>query len=136
MSPLDTILDEPLGSRSHVVTLRGAIDVDAARELERRLRDLVLEGKRTIIADLTDAEELTPSLLGALMRAQRSLDWRNGRLLLVCDSEHMRERLAMVGLPNLFEIVDARRITRLRRFLASHSARRQSGSGCARDDRP
>lgn len=60
MSPLDTILDEPLGSRSHVVTLRGAIDVDAARELERRLRDLALEGKRTIVADLSGAERSSP----------------------------------------------------------------------------
>lgn len=99
MSPLDTILDEPLGSRSHVVTLRGAIDVDAAREVERRLRDLALEGKRTIVADLSGAEELTPSLLGALIRAQRSLSWRHGRLLLVCDSSRVRQRLAVVGLP-------------------------------------
>lgn len=38
--PLDTIPGEPLGSRSHVVTLR-VIDVDAARELGRRLLRLV-----------------------------------------------------------------------------------------------
>ena len=117
MSMSETVLDEPLGSRSHIVTMRGAIDVDAAPELERRLRDLAMRGKRTVVVDLSDAEELTPSLLGTLIRAQRSLSWRSGRLLRVCESEMVRERLARVGLPDMFELVDVRRITRLRRFL-------------------
>jgi hypothetical protein len=40
--PDATIVDEPLGLRSHRFTIRGTVDIDDARELERRLRDVVL----------------------------------------------------------------------------------------------
>ena len=101
-----SIIDEAAGSRSHVVSIRGEVDVAVARELERRVRDLALAGKSTIVADISEAEELTPSLLGALIRAQRSLSWRNGRLLLAGTTQSVREQLALVGLPDLFELVE------------------------------
>ena len=129
MSRLWQIVDEPLGVRTHLITLRGMIDVDVARELERRVRDLAMAGKRTIVVDLTALEEFTPSLLGALIRAQRSLSWRNGRMPLVCDSSHVRQRLTFVGLPHLFDLVDEGELARLRSSLADS---RSAGEGAGR----
>jgi anti-anti-sigma factor len=100
------ILDEPLGPRSHRFTICGAIDIDDARELEHRLRDVVLGGKRTIIVELSKVDDLGSSLVGVLIRIQRSLNWRNGRLLIACESQAIRHQLA--DLNDLFEFVDER----------------------------
>ena len=72
----------------------------------RRLRDVVLDGKSTVIVDLSDVAELGSSLIGALIRTQRSLNWRNGRLLIACESAAIRHQLA--DLNDIFEFVDAR----------------------------
>jgi anti-anti-sigma regulatory factor len=99
-----TIVDEPLGLRSHRFTILGKVGIEDARELERRLRDVVLGGKRTVIVELSKIDELGSSLVGVLVRIQRSLNWRNGRLLIACESETIRHQLA--DLNDLFEFVD------------------------------
>ena len=110
MRPVRTdasIVDEPLGPRSHRFVLRGTIDVETAGQLERRLRDVVLGGKSTVIVDLSQLADLGPSLVGVLIRIQRSLNWRNGRLLIECDSASIRHQLA--DLNDIFEFGDTRR---------------------------
>jgi len=104
--PDATIVDEPLGLRSHRFTILGTVDIDHAQELERRLRDVVLGGKRTIIVELSRVDDLSSSLVGVLIRTQRSLNWRNGRLLIACESETIRHQLA--DLNDLFEFADER----------------------------
>lgn len=110
MTPRAPLADQPIDSRSHVISIGGSSDVTVAPELERCVRDLMLSGKSTIVADLTQAEELTPSLLGALIRAQRSLSWRNGRLLLVSEVPQVRQQLAAVGLRDLLDLDELRRL--------------------------
>jgi anti-anti-sigma factor len=100
-----SIDDKPLGQRSHRFTIRGTVDIDTARELEQRLRDVVLGGKSTVIVDVSDVPDLGSSLVGVLIRTQRSLNWRNGRLLIACESAAIRDQLA--DLSDIFEFVDA-----------------------------
>ena len=101
-----SIVDKPLGRRSHRFTIRGTVEIDTARELEQRLRDVVLGGTSTVIVDLSDVADLGSSLIGVLIRTQRSLNWRNGRLLIACESAAIRDQLA--DLSDIFEFVDAR----------------------------
>ena len=63
-------------------------------------------GKRTVIVELSKIDELGSSLVGVLVRIQRSLNWRNGRLLIACESPTIRHQLA--DLNDLFEFVDER----------------------------
>jgi anti-anti-sigma regulatory factor len=106
VKPDASIVDRPLGLRSHLFSVRGTVQVDTARELELQIRDVVLGGKSTVVVDLTEIDELSSGLIGALIRTQRSLNWRNGRLLLACESEAIRHQLA--DLDNIFEFVDPR----------------------------
>jgi anti-anti-sigma factor len=106
VEPDASIADRPLGLRSHRFTISGTVEIDTARELEQRLRDVVLAGKSTVIVDLSDVAELGSSLIGVLIRTQRSLNWRNGRLLIACESTAIRHQLA--DLSDIFEFVDAR----------------------------
>jgi len=105
--PDATIVDEPLGLKSHRFTILGTVDIDDARELERRFRDVVLGGKRTVIVELSRIDDLSSCLVAVLIRTERSLNWRNGRLLIACESETIRHQLA--DLNDLFEFVDERR---------------------------
>jgi anti-anti-sigma factor len=106
VGPDASIVDESLGRRSHRFTIRGTVEIDTARELEQRLRDVVLGGKSTVIVDLSELAELGSSLVGVLIRIQRSLNWRNGRLLIACESAAIQHQLA--DLSDIFEFVDAR----------------------------
>jgi anti-anti-sigma regulatory factor len=106
MSGDASVVDASLGTSSHLFTIRGTVELDTARQLEQRLRDVVLGGKRTVIVDLSEVAELGSSLIGALIRSQRSLNWRNGRLLIACESAAIRHQLADLG--DIFEFVDAR----------------------------
>jgi anti-anti-sigma regulatory factor len=106
VGPNASIVDTPVGLRSHRFTVRGTVEIDIARELEQRLRDVVLAGKTTVIVELSDAEELSSGLIGALIRTQRSLGWRNGRLLISCESVAIRHQLA--DLNDIFELVETR----------------------------
>jgi anti-anti-sigma regulatory factor len=106
VEPDASIVDKPLGVRSHLFSVRGNVQVDTARELELQIRDVVLAGKSTVVVDLTEIAELSSGLIGALIRTQRSLNWRNGRMLVACESEAIRNQLA--DLDNIFELVDAR----------------------------
>jgi anti-anti-sigma factor len=106
VAPEASIVYKPLGIRAHRFTIRGTLEIDTARELEKRLRDVVLDGKSTVIVDLSDVAELGSSLIGVLIRTQRSLNWRNGRLLIACESAAIRHQLADLG--DIFEFVDAR----------------------------
>jgi hypothetical protein len=72
VAPDASIVDKPLRPRSHRFTIRGSVEIDSARELEQRLRDVVLGGTSTVIFDLSGIEELDSSLIGVLIRTQRS----------------------------------------------------------------
>jgi anti-anti-sigma factor len=98
------MVDESLGLRSHRFIIRGTVEVEAAREFEHRLREAVLKGKSTVVVDLSEVAGLSSSLIGVLIRIQRSISWRNGRLLIACESAAIRDQLA--DLNDIFDVVD------------------------------
>lgn len=83
------------------------IDPQVVRQIEGRLRDLILRGSRVIEVELQDIGSLNPSLVAMLLRVQRRLTWRNGRLLVVA-SEETRRTLDRMGLAESLEVVDRR----------------------------
>lgn len=82
------------------------IEPQAVRQIESRLRDLILRGNRVIVVELPRGGSLDASLAGVLLRVQRSLSWRNGRLIVVVPEE-ARRTLDFMGLTESFELVDA-----------------------------
>jgi anti-anti-sigma regulatory factor len=84
------------------------IEPQAIRQIEGRLRDLILSGIRVIVVELPDGASLDASLAGMLLRVQRSVSWRNGRLIVVAPEE-ARKTLDFMGLTESLELVDTRR---------------------------
>ena len=79
---------------------------DAVRQIEARLRDLIHRGARVIVVELPDVARLNASLAGMLLRVQRSVSWRNGRLVVVAP-DSARRTLAFMGLTESLDVVDA-----------------------------
>jgi hypothetical protein len=78
------------------------------RRLESHLRELIFRGNRVIVVELPDGGRLDASVAGVLLRVQRSLSWRNGRLKVVASGE-ARRMLDFMGVAESFELVDPAR---------------------------
>jgi anti-anti-sigma regulatory factor len=81
------------------------IERHGVRRLESRLRELILRGNRVIVVELPYGDGLDASLAGMLLRVQRSLNWRNGRLTVIAPDE-ARRTLDFMGLSESLELID------------------------------
>jgi hypothetical protein len=71
-------------------------------DVEASVADSVASDKSAVVVDLSELEEIEPSLLMALVRAQRRLSWRNGRFAVVA-GELAQSLLARTGLDGSLE---------------------------------
>lgn len=99
-------MHEAARQRPEPTVVTGHLDAEAARELERILRGRALHGERTVVVDITGVDALEPALAGALLRAHRSLSWRNARLIVVV-TDALRHTLERMGLDDALDLVDA-----------------------------
>jgi anti-sigma B factor antagonist len=60
--------------------LRGELDIGTAPELEQAVERALEEGCREVVLDLTGTTLLDSSGLGALLRAKRTVDARQGSM--------------------------------------------------------
>ena len=60
--------------------LRGELDIGTAPELEQAVEPALEEGCREVVLDLTGTTLLDSSGLGALLRAKRTVDARQGSM--------------------------------------------------------
>jgi anti-sigma B factor antagonist len=60
--------------------LRGELDIGTAPQLEQAVERALEEGCREVVLDLTGTTLLDSSGLGALLRAKRSVDARQGTM--------------------------------------------------------
>jgi anti-sigma B factor antagonist len=91
-----------------VLTARGAIDLFAAPELKRRLLEAVNLGAREIVLDLTRAEFLDSTSLGALLTAHKRLHGRGGALVIVAGPTGASPVFEVTGLDGIFAFAATR----------------------------
>jgi anti-sigma B factor antagonist len=70
-------------------TVTGELDLATAPELKKRLEEVIVEGSRRILLDLTDATFLDSTTLGVLMGTVKRLDQVAGALVIVCDNPNI-----------------------------------------------
>jgi len=89
-----------------VVHVEGEIDMAAAPELQRRLDELIDDGKSTIVVDLLDVTFLDSAALGVLVRSLQRCQDAGGTLHLVVDDRRITRVLEITGLSDVFPIHD------------------------------
>lgn len=88
----------------HEIVVRGTVDRDAAREIDFLVRHGMWEPPAGVVIDISQVEDVSGALIGALLRASRRLAWRNRRLRIVCPGVELRRRLEMAGLDELADL--------------------------------
>ena len=89
-----------------VLEVGGEVDVYTAPRLRERLVELVDEGARSVIVDLSRVEFLDSTGLGVLVGALKRLRAVGGGLALVCGHERLLKIFRITALDRVFSLYD------------------------------
>ncbi|MFL5827554.1 MAG: STAS domain-containing protein [Thermoleophilaceae bacterium] len=102
------IRDEAIDADTAVISLSGDVDMHTAPMLKRRMTELIHEGRRRFIVDLSQVAFIDSTAIGVLVGRRKDLLRRRGTIALVCSDENVLEIFEIAGLPALFEIHESR----------------------------
>jgi anti-sigma B factor antagonist len=93
-----------------VLSVSGEVDLASAPQLRERLADLVVDGHRCIVVDLSATEFLDSTGLGALVIGLKRLRAHDGEMRVVCTTPRVRKVFEITHVDRvlpLFDSVDA-----------------------------
>ncbi len=102
------LVDESVDDSTHVVSLRGEIDVLTAPKLGSRLFGLAEEGASGVVIDLSDVTFMDSTGIGVLLNALRHMTVRSCTMVLVCPTERVLRPFQVTGLVRHLTIFDSR----------------------------
>ena len=100
--------DEQVDDATHVVSVRGEIDIFTAPEFKERISSAIDAGRDLVVVDLGGTTFIDSSSLGVLISAHRRLSGRDGRLVIACDVPAVLNTFKITGLDGVLEIVKTR----------------------------
>src|SRR3954471_21298504 len=100
--------DEQVDESTHVVAVRGEIDIFTAPEFKERITGAIDAGRDLVVVDLGATTFIDSSSLGVLISAHRRLSGRDGRLVIACDVPAVLNTFKITGLDAVLEIVATR----------------------------
>jgi anti-sigma B factor antagonist len=103
-----TVSDERLDSTTHVVSVRGEVDLFTAPEFKNHIVAAIDAGRALVIIDLSETTFIDSSSLGVLISAQRRLAGRDGRLVVVSEVEAVLNTFRITGLDSVIEVLATR----------------------------
>jgi len=87
-----------------VVALRGELDFDEAPTFERVLEELLTEGRRDVVVDLSDLTFIDSSGISVLVGAARAAAVEHGTLVVAAPRPHVQRVFDIVNLPTLVDV--------------------------------
>ena len=88
-----------------ILRVTGEIDVYTAPKLRQQLVQLVEDGARHLVVDLSAVEFLDSTGLGVLVGGLKRMRALSGSFALVCDQERILKIFRITGLDRIFTIV-------------------------------
>ena len=101
------IEDRAVGGDTHVVSVRGEVDLFTAPEFKQRVTAPIAAGVERLIVDLTDTTFVDSSSLGVLIGAHRRLTSRGGILVVACGTEAIVKTFRITGLDTVFTLTES-----------------------------
>jgi anti-sigma B factor antagonist len=89
---------------THVVAVRGELDLHTVPELKRTLAEFAQFDSPHVIVDLTHAALVDSTSLGALLETARSLRASDGELVVSCRDRSIRKVFAITGVDQLIRM--------------------------------
>ncbi len=102
------IQDAEIDADTHVIELGGEVDLYTAPEFKERMVDLIEQGKRNLVIDLSGATFIDSTTLGVLVGAEKQLRASDGAVVLVCPERNIRKVFEITGLDRVFTMHDSR----------------------------
>jgi anti-sigma B factor antagonist len=102
------INDQEIDADTHVIELGGEIDLYTAPEFKERLVQVIEEGKKQVIVDLSKATFIDSTTLGVLVGGVKRLRPTGGTLVLVCSDQNIVKIFEITGLDRVFPIHETR----------------------------
>ena len=102
------IQDEEVDAETHVIKLGGEVDLYTAPEFKERLVQVIEDGKKQLVVDLSKATFIDSTTLGVLVGGVKRLRPAGGSLALVCTDENITKIFEITGLDRVFPIHGSR----------------------------
>ncbi len=98
------INDEEIDAETHVIELGGEVDLYTAPEFKERLVQVIEDGKKQLVVDLSKATFIDSTTLGVLVGGVKRLRPSGGSLALVCTDQNITKIFEITGLDRVFPI--------------------------------
>ena len=102
------IHDEEIDAETHVIELGGEVDLYTAPEFKERLVQVIEDGKKQLVVDLSKATFIDSTTLGVLVGGVKRLRPVGGSLSLVCTDQNITKIFEITGLDRVFPIHTSR----------------------------
>lgn len=102
------ITDEAIDEQTHVIELGGEVDFHTAPEFKDRLVQLIEDGKRHVVIDMSLATFIDSTTLGVLVSGLKRVRPSGGSLVLVCTDQNIQTVLEITELDRVFPIHSSR----------------------------
>jgi anti-sigma B factor antagonist len=98
------IKTEKLSEEAYVIALSGEVDLYTAPELKQQLLEVIGNGAKDVIVDLSDTTFIDSTTLGVLVGGVKRLRPNGGQLTLVCSDRNITKIFEITGLDKVFPI--------------------------------
>ena len=102
------IQDQEVDQETHVIELGGEVDLYTAPEFKERLVQVIEDGKKRLVVDLSKATFIDSTTLGVLVGGVKRLRPTGGSLSLVCTDQNISKIFEITGLDRVFTIYPTR----------------------------
>jgi anti-sigma B factor antagonist len=99
---------EKLSDEQFVISLAGEVDLYTAPEFKQQLLDVIDQGAKDVIVDLTSTTFIDSTTLGVLVGGVKRLRTNDGQLALVCSDRNITKIFEITGLDRVFTIYETR----------------------------
>jgi anti-sigma B factor antagonist len=99
---------EKLSDDQYVISLAGEVDLYTAPEFKQQLLDVIDQGAKEVIVDLTNTTFIDSTTLGVLVGGVKRLRTNEGQLALVCNDRNITKIFEITGLDRVFTIHETR----------------------------
>ena len=89
---------------TYVIALTGEIDLYTAPEFKQQLLDVIGQGAKHVVVDLTDTTFIDSTTLGVLVGGVKRLRPNGGQLSIVCSDRNITKIFEITGLNRVFPI--------------------------------
>ena len=99
---------EKLSDDQYVISLAGEVDLYTAPEFKQQLLDVIDQGGRDVVVDLSNTTFIDSTTLGVLVGGVKRLRPNGGRLSIVCSDRNITKIFEITGLDRVFTIYPTR----------------------------